>query len=464
MGAKSKNLIKINVESRGFLLGAGRGRKGTEILSVEEDNNESIVVGYITLSKFDSSYDSQLKLVEKLFALEGFDVESEDDMFYFDRYVNGEYYDGDYSLVHGGRRVQDMGDCEEINGRVDHYNEFVDYDFWREGESCIKEHLKEIDKDEKLAVYHRKGKDWYVGKSISSDDGYIVYHEEGYDYEKGEYEEEYYECYYTVSGEDISKKQAEIVEVLKSYKKDYDARSYVYNELHLGDGSYYNDNDDLWWKLNLMMGEDGGYDYKNIIFESLDFKDYKDSFRNIVEKEIDERVKVSSRLMITVREISDIFALGDGRVVVYNELALMKRLGASNGYELVYSQHENSDSFDWAIKELASGEEYHFKIEDIIGEDIPGLIEYYLFQIHKRINLRVADEEFDKLKTRVFIGFGDNYNAGNCDTGINEFIVRHSLNREKIGGIRGDVLMEMENSQYTRGAVMAAILARGLEA
>lgn len=50
-----------------------------------------------------------------------------------------------------------------------------------------KYYLKELDPTEEICVYHRKGKDWYVGYSMSEEEIYLTYKTEDGDVVEGEY-------------------------------------------------------------------------------------------------------------------------------------------------------------------------------------------------------------------------------------------------------------------------------------
>jgi hypothetical protein len=55
----------------------------------------------------------------------------------------------------------------------------------------------------------------------------------------------------------------------------------------------------------------------------------------------------------------------------------------------------------------------------------------------------------------------DSLGSGNCKFGTDAFIAKHHIDTSKIGGIRGDVLLSLENSNFTKRAVMQAITSHG---
>jgi hypothetical protein len=60
----------------------------------------------------------------------------------------------------------------------------------------------------------------------------------------------------------------------------------------------------------------------------------------------------------------------------------------------------------------------------------------------------------------VFVSIEDSIESGNCSVGTMNFISQHRINTKKIGGIRGDALLEIENSVFTRRAVLHALKKR----
>ncbi len=59
--------------------------------------------------------------------------------------------------------------------------------------------------------------------------------------------------------------------------------------------------------------------------------------------------------------------------------------------------------------------------------------------------------------SRVFVSVEDSLKSGNCKFGTDNFISRHGIDLNKIGGIRGDYLLNIEKSNFTTRAVQYAI-------
>ena len=61
----------------------------------------------------------------------------------------------------------------------------------------------------------------------------------------------------------------------------------------------------------------------------------------------------------------------------------------------------------------------------------------------------------------MFVGFEDSLKSGNCKFGTEQFIAKHHIDTNKIGGIRGDILLDMELSSFTKRAVNQAMIVHG---
>jgi hypothetical protein len=151
----------------------------------------------------------------------------------------------------------------------------------------------------------------------------------------------------------------------------------------------------------------------------------------------------------------------------FNHLKLIKRLEKRYGYELIKTAISDSLITDqWAIKQ--GNEEYHFDILDVITYDIDGTqpLKEFIFEVlealQKRRLEKISQKELFEKASKVFVGIEDSIESGNCQYGTNQFILKHRIDTNKIGGIRGDVLLEMENSNFTKRAVNHAILAHNV--
>lgn len=145
-------------------------------------------IGHISLSKYKSDRQSQIELCEDLLKLLGLTIrgevyESYNDIEYDDEIYNfkshGDYYcKGDYLLEHGSNICESTSDSIYFDGRMSNYNEseFSIFEFDED------EYLKEIDPEESISVYHRKGKDWYIGYALQDKEMNIYFRDENYEY------------------------------------------------------------------------------------------------------------------------------------------------------------------------------------------------------------------------------------------------------------------------------------------
>ncbi|WP_152184433.1 hypothetical protein [Sulfurimonas indica] len=430
------------------------------------------LLGYFPITKYKSDINSQAEMIKNLLKFdkkelykdELFDYEDEweydDDIISF----NSNGYIGDYSLVHGSGYMEDRYNCKHIDGRLDNYNEMIVDDFWRmDIEECMKTHFEELDPNDKLCVYHRKGKDWHVGHQYESEQIILTYRDD-----EGEiYEDEFYALYCKKDKE----LQEKFVKIIASWRDDIDMKSYIYNELEIGgyDNNYYNDSVVNQTLVELIYEDKN--DLAIEIVESLqswELKTIKEEFAKTYYAIIGKAIKVKDDLTIQITTVPCQFSSKPNapQIKTYNHLKLIKRLEKRYDYELVKTSISGSlDTVQWAIKQ--GNEEYHFDICDVIARDIDGtqtlreFIVEVLEALEKRRLEKISQAELFEKASRVFIGIADSIQAGNCEYGTNQFIAKHHIDTSKIGGIRGDVLLEMENSSFTKRAVNHAIIAHG---
>ena len=123
-----------------------------------------------------------------------------------------------------------------------------------------------------------------------------------------------------------------------------------------------------------------------------------------------------------------------------------------------------SDSIEtvaWSIKQ--DQDEYHFNIAEVIADDITGeqslkgFIVEALEALEKRRLEKITQKELYEKASRVFVSVEDSLESGNCKFGTMQFISKHGIDLNKIGGIRGDYLLNIEKSNFTTRAVQYAI-------
>lgn len=203
-----------------------------DFLSIKKEGS---FIGYISLSKYKSDRDDQIKLCRDLLKLQQietrdevfesyYDIDYDDSIKSFKSDSNGNYWDGDYILKHGNNLCEIQSDCIYFDGRMDNYNNSVmDYYEFDEGE-C----LKDIDPEESICVYNRKYKDWYIGYSLNQRYMNISYKQIGYNYDKDDCDEE--ELFFITYKED-EELLDKVKDFLKTEKEDLEMRGFIGNEL-----------------------------------------------------------------------------------------------------------------------------------------------------------------------------------------------------------------------------------------
>lgn len=244
---------------------------------------------------------------------------------------------------------------------------------------------------------------------------------------------------------------------LKSTKEDLEMRCFIANEL---------DDDYEYRKCNVDFKAvelcfDDVDDLKELIYNSIEwnFETIKSDFSKAYNDALNERLKVDDNHMVTVETYSQ---FKDCSYSTYNHLAKLKRLENKFNFELVKSAiSENHSMVSWAIKR--DNEEYHFNLASLIAHDVYGeysvkeFLVNALAMLEKRRLEKINEQELYDKASKVFVGIEDSIKSGNCDFGTKQFSNKHNIDINKIGGIRGDVLLELEKSNFTLRAVAYAI-------
>jgi len=425
------------------------------------------LVGHIAVANYNASLESQQELIEHLIEISNVKMYGELEEDEYDAideckefsWQRDCYCEGDYKLEHGDSYyVEQERNCVYVNGKCNPHNNDVADDFWRSFDEG--EWLKEIDKDNTVAVYHRKGKDWYIGYTLEMEEVEIAWKNEDYNYDIDEYESEmFYYMLYAPDNDKLSK----ITEVIKSMKKDFEDRSYIYNELEIDsyqDDWKYNDNVFDLELLDLVFNDRN--EAKSWIMDTIDWKKPIElACMEVNTKLIQKHVTFNIDMSIEITEV-DYFSNREPIVEKYNQLKVLKRLENRLNYKVVWSQiSEQSNLESFAIKQ--DEDEYHFRLGELLDEDTNPLefLENILEQINTRRIKRLSEEKLFEKASYVFVGVEDSYLAGNCKVGTRDFINRHHIDTGIIGGLRGDELLRLENSSFTKRAVMQALVQHG---
>ncbi len=404
------------------------------------------LVGYLNVSKYDASKVDQQKLIEDVYKLAGYSIGGEwldssydefEDIMYFKYHANG-CYNGDYSLVHGAQTTSPTGDCTKIDGRMHFYNDSVVDGFWFDGLECEKEYFKSIDPEEQISVFHRKGKDWYFGYSLEEKEIYINFKDED-----GEViEEEYFKVLIWKENKELLEK---FVESFKATKKDLDVKGYIFNELDYDRcDTYTRNNLDGIFNLEL-IDTYSNEDRQEFAYELIDLVDY-DSI-NDTWRDAKNAVKLAYDKFLEQQIV------GKDDNGVYDEF---KALVGEIGYELTETVVPGTNYKQSCVK--YKNEEYHFFLGELFNSSSArDFFTKVQVALQKRILEKVEESALMEKAKFVFVGLQDSYNAGNCQSGTEAFCNRNHIDTKNIGAIRGDEVLRMEVSNFTKRAVFAAL-------
>ena len=404
------------------------------IQEVEFSALPEMVTDSFKLSGYKSDRDSQADLFSDLVDLNGGKYGEFYD-YYYDKPDCMEFEkesNGDYSLVWGENTVEESGDCVYVDGRMNNYNHMVNSDFWNFDMGDDNEYFKEIDPDDKICIYHRKGKDWYIGYNIEQEENVFSFINDD-----GEVEEE--EIYYFTINEDRELLD-KMVDIVSGWKKDQEVKSKINNMLRIG---AYDSSDEYYGgSFNLKILNREFEDMYELRYEIADRVDYSIETDVAVENAYEQYLESN---MIDMKLFGK-----------YSHLLTIKALAEADGKELVYTKvGEFTDDKKYAI--AYKGHENHFSLTELF-ESYPKKV--YLEAstgLSAKLNFLYKDSIVRAKAKGVFVSLEDSYSGGNCRTGTASFCARHGIDTTKIGGIRGDALLELDFSSFTRQAVMAAV-------
>ena len=346
------------------------------------------------------------------------------------------YYNGDYTLEHGPTGCEYTGSAEYIDCRVHNYNDSVVDDFWSFTMSD-EDPFAHDDPEGVVSVYHRKGKEWYVGHGIEEEEIVIGHNNDDFEYEEEEL------TALTVSGS--TEIVAKVVGTVQSLLLDVEVKGAIYNNLGIGSlyGYNYLDDNDSVFNIDL-IGREYEDDMYNVAMEITECVDWD-------RGGIDDKV-IDAYEMWLRSEI-------DGRGLLfgkYKHLRMLKDIIKREGKELVMSPSYGPESMElYAIK--YGSEEYHFRLSELFDTSP----ERFYAECSKGLTKRTMERE-ERLSLvlraeHVFVSVEDSLDSGNCKAGTIAFCRQHNIDTNIIGGVRGDVLLSYDYSNFTRRAVIEAL-------
>lgn len=405
-------------------------RRGHYIESIRIASRPKLL-GYISLSKYDDDFYGQIRFVADLGSLEGITrAKLEDELF-------GPSEKHDFGVVHNDNALVDEWlPNETVNGRMyEVYNDYALEEFW----NYIDNHsaaFDEIDSDEKVIVYHYKGKDWYVAPAVYIEDLTISYLEK--DNNKYYLETEYVEFEtYTVDHEIMQKCK----DYLLNIKKELEIKSYIYNGLEL----CMNCDVDVDEKFNVNIIRQEFDSLWDAAYEILDYVNWE-SDRNPKDE-----------AMVAYEKFIEFNLKNDVLFGKYKHLKMLKEIALANNGEVIID-YEYEDTLGLKVYAIIyKDEKYHFYLRELYNSYPKKFFKEATEKLNKRIKEKLEKRYLYRKAQKVFVGIEDSIKAGNCRAGTESFIKKHQIDPQKIGGIRGDVLLSMAEDKE-RKLVERAVL------
>lgn len=449
---------------KGFFEKNGRGYlKGNQLPSIDDILNGDALsrcseiyiglrgvklYGYLPLTKYDATdIESMYQLVKDINSLKGYET-CDEVLGYYDSEIDGTItfsdsgqWNGEYFHIHGGLCAFESKNSaiKDQDWKLDNYNQEINEDFWNIDFEYLKDYLKkEIDPEEQIAVYSYKGKKGHFGYGLETEEHeLVILDEDG---------EEHYECAFFTYYKENPELLKEVMDIFASHLVDVEVKGCIYNNLGI-DSELNNPRGDSIFNLHLI---DTVYEDRNeFISILLDCVDYDGV--DILSKSYEEAVKKAYELWL---EKNVIGKADNGR---YEEFS---KLVSDTGYEISKSVVENTEYELFCV--TYKKEEYHFFLAAMLdAKSAESFFETIRNALAKRLIMKLDQTVLIQKAGNVFVGFEDSIESGNCESGTMIFCQRHNIDTQVIGGIRGDVILGMEFSNYTRRAVMQAIAKHG---
>jgi len=425
-------------------------------LAVYHDDNPDKLLGYINRKEYDASELSQINMVRDILGLK-YDIvlenvndwDSDYDIEMLPYGVNSSIGNNfDWMVIHGEGYYTDMDGS--VSGRIDGRLDFPDSleldIFWEDiGEFAM--NIGEIDPDELYTVYHRKGKDWYIGNALSLIEMPIVFYDQRADRIVDLAESD---IAFAVGNSDRKVYEA-IYEKLLRVKLNLNVLGYLQNLIYYSPyRPYHSDLGFVPLSTNLDMSE--GY---NMIVDEVFAYIERDLGGRNTPKDYNYGVVCESITdKIICENLNDFDTSG-----MFEEL---RQIVANNQYgaKLVYSKViDGAEDKSFAIK--LRKHEYHFTTIEFFSTE-RDQVEDFFNDIIRKLQTRIKESKtLSDLKERakkVFVSFEDSLKAGNCEFGTKKWLADHNISPDKIGGIRGDVLLEIDpSSTFVIRAVKKAV-------
>lgn len=372
----------------------------------------------------------------------------------------------DFSLAHGVERFENCEGLLEtledfavsrLNGKL-YYPEETDLNsFWcNGGYQKLCEGFDVIDPENLYTITHRKGKDWFITKSIKHI-GDLQYVYDAYINEE--------EICLKTCWADINQFVNEDKKTLKKLERAFLKTKQMLECDGLASTAMNSENNS--WHNFLLYINSYQMNYCNYEFLDL-FYPSRNSIAELEEK------------IVEIRNSMLIEAINTGKFVLRNldcyfeyskkandKLSFAKNFAAEHGCQIVASKYNESRS-NYEIALRFQGEDYHLNLglflspnkNDNLGSALEDAYSFLLYRFEKREIEEEQRAEFYNLASKVEVTKEDSLNAGNCEIGTTSFIKTHKL--KELKSINGKKLLMLEDSSFTRRAVNQALLRNNL--
>jgi len=346
--------------------------------------------------------------------------------------------DGVFGISNRDRWFAEVGDNTVLNPdweevvnvdcRVYYATNTVIDDYWNFEHQHNMEYISDyLDPDEKCSVYERAGKDWYIAPTLISEEKNVDYIQEN----EGEINESEY------SFDDLTEQSfLTIVYFKNNYREEQNKIAEFLNETVTD--------------LNMKGIVD------NFITDNEELFDYLEEEYGINRWDIASEIEPKDVLETAVLLAMDNYMTT--AINIENDRLLKKMFRVVDRIGMVVQKDEFGYFVGW------NNEKYHFSITEYLVDVVCGNVTNKEF-IRKIIKSTLAkkakkieEKELCEKATKVFVGIDDSTSSGNCSFGTRQFAYRYGIDTTKIGGIRGDVVLDYEFTSYTKRAVQAAIL------
>ena len=277
-------------------------------------------LGYMDLSKYDTSLESQVEFVKEIYKLNGYGSVT-DNIEYGDEelmYISSNL-GNDSESIHNRCVYVNEKIVEKFDGRIFNFNETAIDEAW---EILNGDPFKDIDPNDAIVVWHRKGKDFYITPAMDYDALEIEYLEDN------EYIIDQVDIYYNLSS-NAESIVSQAIQILKDIKRKCEISGYIYNNLLIGNYSdgFYNEIDSSAFNIDILKKEYGSdmFEVADAIYSFIDWDSVseEDDAQEIVDPEYKKFLEAS---------LDD----KDRLFGKYKHLALLKKIVSSKGCELVH--------------------------------------------------------------------------------------------------------------------------------